>query len=66
MNGYPLKEAYTRMMRHADGRTLQLTPQAMYHHRQKLERGEYPTEATMREMLKKAGWNKVMEERWAK
>lgn len=66
MSGYPLKEAYRRMMRTATGRTMQLSPQAMYHFRQQLKRGEYPSEPTMRDMLARAGWSKVMEERWAK
>lgn len=54
------------MMRTATGRTMQLSPQAMYHFRQQLKRGEYPSEPTMRDMLARAGWSKVMEERWAK
>jgi|GEM_PF-6645494 hypothetical protein len=66
MNGLPLKEAFSRMMKTANGKRLGLTPQAFYHHRSRLAAGEYPKEETMRQLLKAAGWSKVMEERWAK
>lgn len=54
------------MMKDADHHLLQLTPQALYSFRIRLKRGLYPRDETMRALLDKAGWSKVMEERWAK
>lgn len=66
MTGLPLREAFRKMIRRDDAITrLGISSQLLYDYRRRLDLGEYPKDQTMRDMLKKAGWHRAMEERWA-
>jgi hypothetical protein len=65
MSAYTLPQAYKHMIATPDiWRKLRMGKQTVMNRRVMAGKNEYPSDATMRRWLKKAGWKQAVVEKW--
>lgn len=65
VTGIPIRDAYEQMIStRGIGTSLQIERSTASNLRRDVRLGKYPTDNTMREQLKKAGWRCLQEEKW--
>lgn len=67
MKTYTLPQAFAEVMNQKDiWRKLKLSKQTVMNRRVMIKDGTFPGDATMRRLLKKAGWKQAVVEKWKK
>jgi hypothetical protein len=65
MGAHSLPEAFRRMLISPDiWRKLKVSRQTVMNRRVMVNKDEFPSDATMRRWLKKAGWKQAVVEKW--
>lgn len=67
MKTYTLEQAFEVLLGQPEiWRKLKMGKQTIMNRRVLAKKGEFPSDATMRRLLKKAGWKQAVVEKWAK
>lgn len=65
MKTFTLPQAFARLLAQPDiWRKLKMSKQTVMNRRVLAKKGEFPSDATMRRLLKKAGWKQAVVEKW--